>query len=449
MEQLGYDCWGVTMGDTTATVTLIPLRDTSQAQIVELRIAREDAHEPSFYTRFELRDTRRAHKLFLEMSQTLERQVRLGPVRVLVYHALGERVENLLDALTTAASKLSVPYAFDAFPIGAPHKLSAEYTAIMLTPGIGEFAQSIHTLHPDSVSLAIPQAAFQNNDGKAIVGLLLETLHEVDTPSCYSACRQSVRPFPAEGRVLITNVMYCDSRVRLGYRVYEGDVVQTRGALTKSRLSMDDLHDFFTMLGLEGIRVNELDAMGFVTPGVVNFASMNLPSLGVRDYDLAERLNKHYGIPVFMENNCNAAAMGCYMLDAEHENLMLYRHQLGHKNGGQGTIVNGQLVTGRYNLAGEPKFYQRLFKYEGGYAASVWTAEGLSRITRNVILASIGTVSPDVAYIAVNAINDVETIRRDLERRLPMYCIPELVGINDYRDCMYLGAAALCLGRLA
>jgi hypothetical protein len=36
-----------------------------------------------------------------------------------------------------------------------------------------------------------------------------------------------------------------------------------------------------------------------------------------------------------------------------------------------------------------------------------------------------------------------------LERALPKYCIPEVVAIDDYRERMFLGAAALSLERLA
>ena len=445
-QRVGCDLWCIDAGPVVASVSFMPL--SGGAEAVELRLDRPTGRESSFFTRFPLEDGSRARELFDEMSHALEAELERGVARVLVCHAPGEDVGPFVDSLNEFASQLPIAYEFCALPANDAQQGQTDCVARMLTPLVSHLQAQLYELRPEAATFSLPPAAYALNDARLVIQLLLEALYEVDTPLCYSACKRSVRPFPGTGCVLVANVAYCDRCVRMGYRVYRDDEVLVRGIVCKSRLDQRDVHDLLATLELTGVCASQLDAMGFVTPGVVNDYSSNLPSMGLRDADLALAFTESYGIPTFLDNNVNAAAMGCYLLQTEHEDVTLYRHQLGHKNGGQGTVVDGRLVRGHSNMAGEPKFYQRLFCYEGGPIAATWHLDGLSHIARNVLLATIGTVSPGLACLAVAGAGDIDGIRRELERALPQYCVPELVEVHDYRDRMYLGEAALCLARI-
>ena len=445
--------WLASLRGASANVELATLAGGKHAAI--LRVTHEGTQAPSFCTRFVLEDEPFARRLVHEMATVAEATVRRGATLVRVCHAPGESVDAFVDALAEQAAKLAVPYEFQAASI-IQDLAHTDVTAVMLTPQ----AEALRTLarnplaphdHEQDVvtTFVIPPAALARHDATTALTLLTEVLYEVDTIACRPVCQRSLRALPGHGHVLIIHITYCDRCVRMGYRVYGDDVVRARGAVTKARLDLRDVHDLLSTLALDGIDASKLDALALITPGVVNFCSMNLPSLGLRDVDLAETLSERYGIPVFLDNSANAAAMGCYLLQPDCHSLTLYRHQIGHKNGGQGSVIDGKLVKGHSGMAGEPKFYQRMFCYEGGYASAVWSAQGLAAITRNVLLATIGTISPDVACVAVNALDDLDVVRCGLERALPQYCIPELVRVSDYRDCMYLGEVALCLERLA
>ena len=450
--RIAQNHWIASLDGATASVELAALGSSQHAAV--LRVTHEGTQAPSFYTRFVLKDEPRARQLTREMAAVAEATARRGATRVRVCHALGESVDAFVDALREQAATLAVPYEFQAASTNED-LTHADVAAVMLTPQAEALlAQARDPLapadqkHADATTFMIPPATLARQDAASALTLLTEVLYEVDTVACRPVCRRSLRALPGHGLVLIIHITYCDRCVRMGYRVYEDDVVRARGAVTKARLELRDVHDLLSTLKLDGVNASKLDALALITPGVVNFCSMNLPSLGLRDVDLAEALSKLYGIPVFLDNSANAAAMGCYLLQPQCRSLTLYRHQIGHKNGGQGSVVDGRLVRGHSGMAGEPKFYQRMFCYEGGYASAVWNAQGLAAIARNVLLATIGTMSPDVACVAVNALDDLDAIRSGLQRALPQYCIPELVRVSDYRDCMYLGEAALCLEQL-
>lgn len=419
--------------------------------MVEMRAGRSYAFEPSFLTRFVLSDRWRARALFREMSSIVESEIRRGTPKVLVCCAGDDHDLRFVEKLNGVNHLLPLNFEFVAVKANDAFLLQDVHTATLLTPRMASLQKRMFRAHPHAVTFCIPKALYEREDALMTARLMVEALGEIEPPPARPHTVRALRPLPTCGRVLVLNIMYLDRCVRMGFRLYENDHVRIRGAFVKSKLTMRDLDDLLDTLAHKGIPTCKIDALGILVPGVVNFCSMNLPSLGCRDEDLAEKLQCSYGIPVFIDNNTNAAAMGCYMLDIEHESLTLYRHQLGHKNGGQGTVLDGRLVTGRYNLAGEPKFYQRRFRYTSTsdcYAEAVWSESGLSEIAKDVLLATIGTVSPDAAYLSVSTIESTESMCRSLERLLPKYCIPELMAIDDYRERMYLGEVTLCLGRI-
>ena len=431
-----------------AHVTLTPLANGQE--MVELRIERSHLVNPTYLVRFALKDLPRARDLFREMGKAFAAEVSRGSVTVLICSDRDARVRLLSDKIREAVNDLSLSYDVVLCSAHEAFTRTHDHMAIMLAPGMAHLRKRLTEAHPGSAVFPLPQRVVAEQDARIAIQLLLEAIHEIEAiPVPHNECLLPLRPLARDGRVLVLNIMYGDRCVRMGYRVYDAHRPIAQGIVMKARLSMRDIDDLMESLCLKGVNAASLDAIGICVPGVVNCYSMSLPGLGDRDDNLREIFEKRYGAKTYIDNNTNAAAMGCYLLQAEGDSLTLYRHQLGHKNGGQGTIVGGKLVTGRFCLAGEPKFYQRNFKYTDSYAEAVWSSSGLAEVCRNVLLASIGIISPDVAYLAVSTIDDMDALRKSLERKLPVYCIPELVAIDDYRERMYLGEVALCLERLA
>ncbi len=440
----------VALEKAKAFISFLPYKDG--CEVVELRIQRSPEATPAFLTHFVLDDRWHARELYHEMARTLEEENRRGAEMVWVCvpndATITEIDRRFVEGLREVARMTSIAYEFTLSHIEEIPR-GKDILAIMLAPDASHLHTQVHEDYPHAVTVPLTRSVYTDKRAKKAMRLLLETIGEVDTlgsPSCIVAPKHVPR---LQKTVLVLNIMYIDRCALVDYRVFHGMESVVRGQMSKALLSQQDLDDLVKTLFLYGVGIEDLDAVALLVPGVVNYCSMNLPSLGDRDFNIAETLEKRYGIPVYVDNNTNAAAMGCYLLQDEHESLTLYRHQLGHMNGGQGTVIGGRVVFGRYGMAGEPKFYQRRFKYKGHYAEKVWTSAGLAEICRNVLLASVGTISPDVAYVSVNALDDLEDVRKALERALPKYCIPEVVAIDDYRERMFLGAAALSLERLA
>jgi N-acetylglucosamine repressor len=97
--------------------------------------------------------------------------------------------------------------------------------------------------------------------------------------------------------------------------------------------------------------------IGVVVPGMVDLAAgrvMHAPTLGWRDVDLREPLAAAIGYPVHIENSGKACALA--QLWATRSDVLTAGHSVfvSVSDGvGTGIIINGELMRGRHNTAGE------------------------------------------------------------------------------------------------
>jgi N-acetylglucosamine repressor len=99
------------------------------------------------------------------------------------------------------------------------------------------------------------------------------------------------------------------------------------------------------------------EGIGLVVPGMVDRLSgrvLNAPQLGWRDVDVRTALSQATGLPVIIENAPNACALAHLWLGSrareDHDNFVYVTVSDGV---GAGLVVNGQVVRGHGNTAGE------------------------------------------------------------------------------------------------
>lgn len=76
------------------------------------------------------------------------------------------------------------------------------------------------------------------------------------------------------------------------------------------------------------------------------------PNLGLRDYPMGDRLNRRLGLPVWVENDVNAAAWGEHRFGAGQNAAVMVVVMIGTGLGG-GIVVNGALLRGEHGFAAE------------------------------------------------------------------------------------------------
>ncbi|MDO4539033.1 MAG: ROK family protein [Coriobacteriales bacterium] len=432
----------------TAQVNFYPYED---GEIVEYLIERNSDGESNFFLHFELNDMARAQELFGQMAETLSDDATHQALRVLLCCTSALTTTLFASKMNEVAQAFSLDYEFEAMSIERAAEAPHEYAAVLLAPQVAYERQRMMKAHPSAVVFEIPAKVFGSYDAAGAVRLLMHALREVEAPGEASHDLKAVRDLDDNHNVLVITLFYLRDHSELGYRLYRHGRVINHGGVSKQILDYRDVDDLVATLAIHDVDVRSLDAVGIAVPGVVYNGVITLPEMSDdrgQVFNLGKALADRIGIPVFIDNNCNAAAVGCYVSQDSYESLVFFRHAFGHIAGGFGTIIDGHLLKGRYNLAGEPKYFESHFNLGMPLNEAVWSAIGLRELALDVLVTSTALVAPEAIYLAVDTIDDAEEFRAELARRLGEEYAPPVIIVNDYVERVYLGELALCLKQL-
>ena len=104
------------------------------------------------------------------------------------------------------------------------------------------------------------------------------------------------------------------------------------------------------------LNLKQVAGVGIGAPGAVDFAEGRVifaPNMeGWKDVALKKDLEKHLGVPVFVENDGNICALGVHVAELKSKPKSLIGIFVGTGIGG-GMIINGELYSGFNHTAGE------------------------------------------------------------------------------------------------
>ena len=449
-----------------AEVNLYPF--DNQPDIAEYLITRTSDGEAIFFLHVLLDDLARAQELFGEMIEALEDESNHTTTRVLLCCTSAMTTSLFANKMNEVVQMLGLDYEFEAMSLNNALATTEPYAAIMLAPQARHVRKAMTEAHPDAMVFEIPGKIFGSYDAAAAVRLVMHVFRESHPHRIDPAGPHVMRDLSNNNRILIITLFTMRSYSRLGYRFYDHGTVAAQGAVRKPRLDYRDVEDLLETMGGRDIDIKDLDIIGIAVPGVAYHGTISLPSLIDGVYDMGTHIQERFGIRTSVDNNCNAAAVGCYVGQDAYESVMFYRHEFGHVAGGIGTVIDGTLLKGRHNLAGEPKYYESLFHYNPNYEEKLWSEEGMLEIARNVCLTGISLIAPEAFYLAVDTVDDMDKLRQALASDassddaecllapkggpllgLPPELIPDLYVVDDYVERVYLGEMALCLQKLS
>ncbi len=434
-------------GAATALINFYPY--AHDQEIVEFSIEREDG-EVAFFLHFVLDDMARAQELFWEMAEALKEEATHEPTRVLICCTSALTSTLFAQKMNEVAQTLSIDYDFAALSLDAAFETNEEYEVILLAPQAAYVRKTMMEAHPNALVFEIPAKIFGMYDAAGAMRLLMQALRDEggDQAAKPDNSLRAVRDLHDDKRVLVITLFSMRDHTRLGYRLYDKGNVVAEGTVRKQRLDYRDIEDLILAISARELDLATIDAIGLAVPGITYRGVVSLPGIIGEDFVLGDTLTERFGLPVYVDNNCNAAAVGCYVGQDEYENLLFYRHAFGHVAGGMGTLIDGRLIKGHGHLAGEPKFFERLFAYDTSYEDAYWSAKGIRELALNVSITCCAVVAPDVLYLAVDTIDDERAFRAELVRALGESNAPEVRVAHDYVERVYLGTLALALQKL-
>ena len=420
-------------------------------EVVELAVTEDATGENRFFLHFELEDLDRAKQLFGEMTEVLQEPCDADGTRVLLCCTVGMTTTMFAGKLSQVAETLSLDYSFEAKALEDAKREGGSYDAVMLAPQVGFRRREVAQAFPEAVVFEIPARIFARYDGAGALRMM----------------RGSRKDLPNK-TVLIISVIHHPGGATIAWRLFENFKLLASDEVYKPKVEFRDLEDVIATMRFRGIDLADIDAVGVAVPGAVDFGTVTFSGYDLGGVNIEKGLTDKFGLRVFVDNNANAGAVGCYVSQDTYDSVTLHTQQVGTMIGGQGTVCNGHLLRGHRGMAGElsglnwqvflhaEQFadveldvdsHKELLAYYEEQAS--WSGEAMLPILATMLQAAIAVAAPDAIYISYDLVDDMDALRKELAKSLPEDLIPDLIHITDYREKIFLGEMALVLQRLS
>lgn len=204
----------------------------------------------------------------------------------------------------------------------------------------------------------------------------------------------------------------------------------------------------------------EIKAIGIGVPGIVDggrYWKQDPQTYELYQEDIGERLAGKYGLPVLLENDVNATAIGfglCYQKEFPLENPadtnMAYLHfEDGCVSGG--FLAGGRIIRGCSNFAGE----LGLIPMEQGKTLDEYLGEPMDNAAYTQVVIKIigwicGILNPKYIALGGPALRKdcISMISDGLYAYLPKHMQPEILHSPDMWSDYYEGLASLTAGKM-
>lgn len=453
----------------TAAVNFYSFED--MPDIVELVVNENGCEDPAFFLHFEVEDLDRAKGLFGEMRDVLVETGKSSARRVLLCCTVGMTTSMFAAKLTEVAKTLSLDYTFEAKALEDAKREGGSYAAVMLAPQVGFRRREVAEAFPDAVVFEIPARIFARYDAAGALRMLMELLGDntLSSPdhSDLRVLRNSLKDIPDKA-ALIISVVYNPRGSFISWRYYNHFMLVASDEVVKPNVEFRDIEDVIATLHFRDIDLHDIDVVGVAVPGAVDYGTVTFSGFELEGVNIEKELSEKFGLRVFVDNNANAGAVGCYVSQDTYDSVTLHTQQVGMLIGGQGTVCNGHLLRGRRGMAGElGALNWRVFLNAEQFADVVldfdsrkellnyfeeqasWSGEAMLPLLATMLQANIAVAAPDAIYINYDLVDDMNALRAELAKGLRDDLIPDLIHITDYRERVFLGEIALVLQRLS
>ena len=334
----------------------IHFTDVTEGTIVEFNIVSYKDQEVKFYLHFELNDEDHAHQLYDEMVETLIELKNKKILKVLLSCSSGLTTSMFASNLNSVVEMLGEDYHFEAVAYTNIYEEVENYDVILIAPQIGYLLKRLKESLPDKLVLQIPTAIFAGYDA---IGAIKFIQNEIDQFQKEKKEKQEIKCHCCKHynrRVLSIVLSANRAQTRIYYRIYDNNDIMDQQIIIKPTLNTNDLYDVIDTVLL---KVKHLDAIAIAIPGIIKGNDHLRSSIDGKDIDLKNELEKKYHIDVVISNNANAAVVGFSLEHSEYKNIIFHSQPFGFGVGGQGILVNGQVVSGKEGIAGEIRFFLR------------------------------------------------------------------------------------------
>ena len=241
------------------------------------------------------------------MLESLNSLIEQPIIKVLLSCSGGLTTSYFAYKINEAAEILKLNIHVEAIGYTQLYDVGNQYDVIMLAPQISYMHAKIQEILKDQVVIEIPTQAFAKYEVSKVVSIIKEAVEQK----------------------------------------------KQAPVLLKKPLTIQDIIDVInTVL----VHYEDTEIIGITIPGIINkniIKSAHINGLEIIDTDL---ITCHFHQKIIFANDVNAAAVGYYASQSQYSSLSLLFQPINF-GAGAGMVIDGNLVVGYNNLAGEVQYF--------------------------------------------------------------------------------------------
>lgn len=240
-------------------------------------------------------------------------------------------------------------------------------------------------------------------------------------------------------RMLTISVNKEYRRVHLIYRVYNlADEIVFSDEVIKKEVKVNDIYD---IINIVLAKFDNIKVIGISMPGIINDGRVTSTGLtNFNDIDLYSLLTNKYSQVIILGNDVNTAVIGFYLAEKNYENVCLL-FQPGEGYGGVGTVINGQLVTGKTNCAGE---IQYLPLSQDDQLKLLQSPHGTIELLSKIVICLTAIVNPEIVAISCTNLERASDLDETLKQMVPAKYLPKIKKVTNLSEYILIGLQLIC-----
>ncbi len=408
-----------------------------QATVCELEIISRKDDSNQFYLHFEMYDLDHAKELFREMIECFIELKDKQKTKVILCCSSALTTSFFVLKLQEAADLLNLNYEFSAVSYDRLFVSGFSADVVLLAPQIRYLYPTVRGILKDTIVTSVPTAIFAQYDTEGLLRLVAEKTAE--KKRVVREVHENTEKLYFAGSILVIAVI-CEYDVKkIMYRVYEHGRIVRQNQIIKGTYTVRDLEDLIDVV----VSNNLIDTICIATPGVIDRGRLTFKESRIYDVEVQKRFENRYEKRVIFINDANAMALGFHALQEKYSNISFYFHPHAARICGVGHIVDGKLLRGRNNIAGEMQFIVNIMEFSAEPRELARTPEGSLELVSKYLTAIISCVDPEAIAISCDMIPDLDILRNRLAMDIRPDFLPDMIKVDDVSEYMFAGGIAL------
>lgn len=328
----------------------------------------------------------------------------------------------------------------DAIGYNQLYEVGNKYDIILLAPQISYLHAKVHDVLKEQTILNIPPQIFAKYDVGKIITLITKTQENKKQVENIETQALSYHLDVDNHRQILCLIIFKNKeRVHITYHLDQNGKTLIKNEIIKNNISIQDIYDVLDTLILQ---YPDIEIIGMAIPGIIHDGLLSSSYIDdIENNDIEKSFSEKYTQKIMMTNDVNAAAVGYYASQKKYQTFMLLFQPIS-LGAGAGIIVDGKLMSGAHNFAGEVLYLPLSLSQDKSELNS--TPEGALELVSKTILSSMCIVDPQAIILFSDLITNTGELEKELEKFVPKAFVPEIVKIEDVLKYILLGQMVLC-----